>query len=95
MNARQPLTKIELIQGSIRCFVLGLIGLVPLFGIPAAIWAVCQYHRVKRRQGDQWNPAQRYLIWGQVCAFLGVTLLLLLVAFVVVPIFLKAYLNGD
>ena len=95
MNARRPLTKIELIQGSIRCFVLGLIGLVPLFGIPAAIWAVYQYHAVKRRQDGLWNPAQRYLFWGQACAFLGVGFLLLVVAFVVIPIVINAYLSGD
>ena len=56
------MTKInELIEGSLRCFAYGLIGLLPVIGIPMAVFSAFQYSRVKRGQGEMWNPAQRYL----------------------------------
>lgn len=75
MNPTAPLVKIDVIEGSVRCFVLGLLGLVPVLGIPMIIMASDQHRRVKRIRAE-WNPAERYLHWGEVCARLGVVLLL-------------------
>jgi hypothetical protein len=66
--------KIELIQLSLRAFCFGLPGIVPFLGTPFAIVALVQNTRIKRRGGALWNPAQRYLFWGSVCARIGVTL---------------------
>jgi hypothetical protein len=67
-------TRIELITHSLRCFVLGLLGLVPLLGIPASAMALVQYAHVLRRKGPDWNPAERYLTWGLFFGLLGLLL---------------------
>jgi hypothetical protein len=37
MKSRPPLTKIETIELSLRCFSRGLLGLIPLLGLPFTI----------------------------------------------------------
>ncbi len=83
MKAVQPMTRIEVIEGSLRCFAYGLIGLLPVIGIPMAVFSAFQYSRVKRGQGEMWNPAQRYLFWGGVCARMSLGLFLLVPVVVV------------
>ena len=72
-----PMNKIELIQRSLSAFGFGLPGVVPFLGTPFAIVALVQSSRIKRRGGALWNPAQRYLFWGSVCARIGLTLTLI------------------
>jgi hypothetical protein len=68
--------RIEAIERSLRCFTLGLLGLIPLLGIPAALVARGEFRRVRRHYGRCWNPAQKYLLMGAVFAYfaLGVTM---------------------
>lgn len=72
------MSKIEMIERSLSCFRLGLVGLLPVIGIPWAMMALAQYGRVKRGRGAAWNPAQRYLFWGALCARMGLWPLLIL-----------------
>jgi hypothetical protein len=81
MNATPPRVRIEMIEGSLRCFTLGLLGLLPVIGLPMVIMALSQYRRVKQIRGDQWNPAGRYLRWGSICAGFAVVLLALEIVF--------------
>lgn len=74
------LTKVEMIENSLSCFQLGLLGLLPLIGIPMAVRALFLHHRVTSSQSGAWNPAQGYLRWGGICARLG------LMVFVVIPL---------
>ena len=74
--------KIELIQRSLRAFFFGVPGIVPLLGTPFAIIAAVNNSQIKRRGGVQWNPAQRYLFWGMICARIGITQTLLLTIFI-------------
>ena len=76
MNAA-PQIKIEMITLSVRCFFLGVLGLVPVFGIPMAVLALHHHGRVRQIRDGYWNPAHRYLYWGAVCARLAVILLAL------------------
>lgn len=69
-----PMEKIELIQRSLSAFGFGLPGIVPFLGTPFAIVALVQNSRIKHRRGALWNPAQRYLFWGSVCARIGTNL---------------------
>ena len=78
MNPPQPMPKTEMMERSLRCFAYGLIGLLPVIGIPMALLSVAQYRRVKRGRGEMWNPAHRYLFWGGVCARMGLALFLLI-----------------
>jgi hypothetical protein len=66
--------KVEVIQRSLRCFTLGLIGLLPGLGIPFAVVALALYLQVRREIGSHWNPAQKYLTWGLATALCGLFL---------------------
>jgi len=77
MNSATPAVKIEMIERSVRCFVLGLLGLLPVIGVPLAMMAESQYTRVRQIRDGHWNPAHHYLYWGVVCARLGLVLLAL------------------
>ena len=66
--------RIEVITKSLRCFTLGLVGCVPLLGLPASVLAITIFQQVTWRKRDDWNPARRYLLWG---FFLGAFSLLL------------------
>lgn len=69
-----PMDQIELIQRSLSAFGFGLPGIVPFLGTPFAIVALVHNSHIKRRGGALWNPAQKYLFWGAVCARIGTTL---------------------
>jgi ABC-type phosphate transport system permease subunit len=70
--------KIEVIQRSLRCFTLGLIGIVPLLGVPFALLALDDFRQVRRGLGTQWNPARSYLKWGLATAISGLFLTVIL-----------------
>ena len=66
-----PADKVRVIEQSLRCFVFGLLSLIPLLGLPFAILAVVR-HRDAWSQADwEWNPAKAYLVWGLGLAWLG------------------------
>ena len=66
-----PADKVRVIEQSLRCFVFGLLSLIPLLGLPFAVLAVFR-HLNARSQGDrEWNPAKLYLVWGFGLAWLG------------------------
>jgi hypothetical protein len=84
-----PLSKIEMIEQSMRCLTLGLFGLLPIIGMPMAVMAMFRYRRVKRGQGAMWNPASRYLFWGGQCAFIGLLPVLVVFVFAIVQLCLS------
>lgn len=65
------MNRIEIINRSLRCFVFGLLGLVPVLGIPASAVSFVQYWQVARRLDGNWNPAETYLAWGLALAIAG------------------------
>ena len=72
MNAATA--KIQMLNGSMRCFVFGLLGLLPVIGFPfalAALWIAGQA-RVKEKQF--WNAAKPYRVYGVACAAVGTVL---------------------
>jgi hypothetical protein len=84
MKPHPPLTKIEMIERSMKCFDLGLFGLLPVIGIPMAVMSLVHYRRVKLGRGAMWNPAERYLFWGSQCALVGLLPILIIVVFAAV-----------
>jgi len=70
MNADTE-AKIKMLKNSLRCFVCGLLGLLPVIGLPFAIAALWISGRVRAREKLFWNAAQPYRIWGVVCAAVG------------------------
>jgi hypothetical protein len=85
MKPRPPLAKIEMIERSMRCFKLGLFGLIPVIGIPMAVMSLVQARRVKLGRGARWNPAQQYLFWGALCARAGLWPILIIAVLIVIP----------
>ena len=67
MNADAS-AKIKMLNSSMRCFVFGLLGLIPLVGLPFALSALWISGRVRVKEKQLWNAARPYRIWGIVCA---------------------------
>jgi hypothetical protein len=86
MKSKAPFDKVQVIDRSLRCFAFGLVGLLPVIGFPFAIIALGEYTHVKRRKGSIWNPAERYLGIGSLCATAGLGLSLLIVAVIALEI---------
>lgn len=82
MRSDKPI-KIVIIERSLSCFRCGVVGLIPLIGLPLAIRSFQQGWRVKRDSAGIWNPAQRYLKWGLVTARIGLAVSLIIVMSIV------------
>ena len=65
------MTRVEIIENSLRCFELGLLGLLPVIGITCAVRSLLHYRRLTSGQSGAWNPAHPYVRWGGICARLG------------------------
>jgi hypothetical protein len=63
--------KIKMLEGSMRCFTFGLLGLLPVIGLPFALAAIWIGGSMRDRESLFWNAAKPYRIWGEVCASLG------------------------
>lgn len=63
--------RIRVIERSLVCFVCGWLSFIPLAGIIPAIRAVRLYRQVRAEVGQNWNPADRYLFFGYVLAWVG------------------------
>lgn len=65
------MNEIEAINKSLRAFVCGLFGLLPVIGLIPAIHALRCRYAVRKRFPDGWNPAARYLKWSFVLSLVG------------------------
>ena len=66
-----PAAKIKMMKASIRCLVFGILGLIPVIGLPFALAALWISGRVRLKEKLYWNAARPYRICGVVCAALG------------------------
>jgi hypothetical protein len=66
-----PAVKIKMMKASTRCLVFGLLGLIPVVGLPFALAALWISGRVRLKEKLYWNAAKPYRIYGVVCATLG------------------------
>ncbi len=84
MNADTS-AKIEMLNSSMQCFVFGMLGLIPVIGLPFALAALWISGRVRAKEKQMWNAARSYRTWGVVCAaggtiFWGFILFLIILA---------------
>ncbi len=82
----EPIDKVQVIRRSARCFVCGLVGILPGIGVPFAVVALGDFLYVSQNKGTITNPAERYLRQGAFGAVLGLLLTLFLGAIVAVQI---------
>ena len=66
-----PAAKIKMLKASVRCLIFGLLGLLPIIGLPFALAALWISGRVRLSEKQFWNAAQPYRIWGVICAAIG------------------------
>jgi uncharacterized membrane protein len=66
-----PATRIKMMQASMRCLVLGLLGLLPIIGVPFALAALWSSYSARKFEGQFWNPAKPQRILGLICAAIG------------------------
>ncbi|HEX5400524.1 MAG TPA: hypothetical protein VFY06_15865 [Verrucomicrobiae bacterium] len=66
--------KILMMKLSIRCFVDGLLGLIPIIGFPFALVALWFSGRIRQLEKQSWNPAKPYHIGGLICGAVGAIL---------------------
>lgn len=66
-----PLARAETIRKSLRTFVCGILGVVPLLGFVPAAYALASWLTVHQRHRTQWNPASGYLTGGLILAVFG------------------------
>jgi hypothetical protein len=69
MNAAAE--KIKMLKGSMRCFIFGLLGLLPVIGLPFALGALWVSGGVRAKEKIYWNAARPYRLWGIACAAFG------------------------
>ncbi len=63
--------KIRMLKNSLRCFTCGLLGLLPVIGLPFAFAALVLSGQVRAGQKKHWNAARPYWICGVVSAMAG------------------------
>jgi hypothetical protein len=90
MNDDIPGVKIRMLKGSLQCFVCGLLGLLPVIGLPFAVAALVISGKVRAGQRRFWNPARSYWIWGIVCAAVGT----ILWSFILITVVYQAIYNS-
>jgi hypothetical protein len=66
-----PAAKIRMMKTSIHCLIYGLLGLLPIIGLPFALAALWISGRIRVKEKQFWNPAKSYRIGGVVCAAIG------------------------
>ncbi len=69
-----PATKLKMMKGSLRCLTLGLLGLLPLIGVPFALAALWASFSARKKEKLFWNPAKPHRILGLICAAFGALL---------------------
>jgi len=78
-----PAQKIKMMKASILCLTLGLLGLLPLIGLPFALAAAWVSGQVRVREKNLWNAARPQRILGFTCAIIGAVTWTLVDAFLV------------
>ena len=65
------MSKAAAIESSLRCFVCGLVALIPVVGLPFVAAAVILFSKASPGSPEAVNPARRYAVLGVTFAVVG------------------------
>jgi hypothetical protein len=85
--------RLKMLEGSTRCFTFGLLGLLPVVGLPFALTALWVSGSVRRREKYMWNAARPYRVCGMICGAVGTALWTMLLFLVLGG--LISYMHGS
>ena len=88
------IAKIKMMKSSIRCLIFGLLGLLPVIGLPFALAALWISGQVRAQEKQFWNAAKPYRVIGAVCAGVGTVVWTGIIIFVVGNVLTSANLRG-
>ena len=91
---KTPEERIQFVKESMRCFVLGLCGFLPLVGIVPSILAIVFYRRARLAVGTNWNPARTYLRWGMFLGWFNLIVEVIVLTMLIIAV-VSAILDGD
>jgi hypothetical protein len=63
--------KLKMIKASIRCLWFGMLGLLPLIGVPFAMAGLWSSWSARKLEKELWNPAKPHRVIGLICASIG------------------------
>lgn len=66
MDEKDPMVTVRLAERSLRGFVIGLLGWVPLFGLPLAGIGIWIGLRIQAESRGRWNPGRQYAFGGLI-----------------------------
>ena len=88
------IAKIKMMKSSIRCLIFGLLGLLPVIGLPFALAALWISGRVRVQERHFWNAAKPNRVIGAICAGVGTVVWTGIIIFVVGNVLTSANLRG-
>jgi len=86
VKSSKSFDKAQVIERSLRCFACGLMGILPGIGVPFAVVALGNFLQVKLHMVPMWNPAERYLGIGALCAIAGIGLTVIIASAIFIEV---------
>lgn len=75
--------KVKMLRDSMRCFVCGMLSLIPAVGLIFAIAALGISGSVRAKEKQFWNAARPYRIVGTLCAALMTVVWFFLISLII------------
>ena len=66
--------KLKMMKASLRCLIFGILGLLPLIGVPFALAGLWFSYVARREEQRYWNPAKPQRSLGLICSAFGALL---------------------
>lgn len=67
----RPAVKVQMMKASMCCLAFGLLGLLPVIGVPFALAALWASFSARRQEKYFWNPAKPHRVIGLICGAIG------------------------
>ena len=89
-----PAVKIKMMEASLRCLSFGLLGLLPVIGLPFALAAAWQSGVARAGEKQHWNPARKLRLVGLACAIVGALMWTGVIVLMIWQVYSRPSYNG-